>query len=291
MASKQDTNEAESSGGTDAMPTTLLRAEIATSEEREAPSWNPEYYIRFKQFSFGFNQRRVLSDLNIHFPRNSVTALIGPSGCGKSTLLRCINRMNDLTHGFYFAGDIEIAGRNVMHEEQNVIALRRRVGIVFQESHPFAKSIYDNVAYGLRIVGVRDKRVLDDAVEKSLKRTALWDDVKRRLHESAMTLSVGERQRLCIARTLATDPEILLMDEPCSALDPVATTRVEELINSLKQRYTIIIVTHNLQQAARISDRTAFFYDGGLVEYQSTEDIFMNPQDPRTESYVSGRFG
>lgn len=268
-----------------------IRAEVLSSDQASVQPGDPDNYIQFREYSFGFGKKRVLSDLNLSFRKNTVTALIGPSGCGKSSLLRCINRMNELTDSFYGQGDIFIDGQNIFDASQNLIALRRRVGIVFQESTPFPKSIYENVAYGLKISGIRNKTVLDEAVERSLRRAALWDDVKDRLFEGALSLSGGEMQRLCIARTLATDPEILLMDEPCSALDPVATNRVEELIHNLKHSYTIAIVTHNLQQAARVSDETAFFYDGHLVEYETTEDIFMNPRDSRTESYVSGRFG
>ncbi|MEM7674089.1 MAG: phosphate ABC transporter ATP-binding protein PstB [Verrucomicrobiota bacterium] len=268
-----------------------MRAEVIPLDLPVAKPGDPENYIQFQQYSFGFGKKRVLTGLNLSFRKNTVTALIGPSGCGKSTLLRCINRMNELSDGFHASGRIFIDGEDIHAGQQNVIALRRRVGIVFQESNPFPKSIYENVAYGLKISGIKDKQIIDAAVEKSLRRAALWDDIKDRLFESALSLSGGEMQRLCIARTLATDPEILLMDEPCSALDPVATNHVEELIHNLKHTYTIVIVTHNLQQAARVSDETAFFYDGHLIEYQSTEDIFMNPKDARTESYVSGRFG
>jgi len=224
-------------------------------------------------------------------PERQVTALIGPSGCGKSTFVRSINRMNDIIPDAHGEGTVLIDGRNVYGKETDVVELRRRVGMVFQKSNPFPKSIYDNVAYGLRINGTKNKRDLDETVEKSLTRAALWDEVKDRLHASAFALSGGQQQRLCIARALAIDPEILLMDEPASALDPIATTKIEELIYELKSNYTIVIVTHNMQQAARVSDRTAFFMLGKLVEYGDTKTIFMNPREKMTEDYVTGRFG
>ena len=219
-------------------------------------------------------------------------APIGPSGCGKSTLLRCFNRMNDLIDlAKVTSGEIRINGVEIYGSDVDVTDLRKRVGMVFQKSNPFPKSIYENIAYGLRIAGVRDRRMIDETIEDSLRRAALWDEVKDRLHKSALGLSGGQQQRLCIARTIAAEPVIILMDEPCSALDPIATARVEELIATLKERFTIVIVTHNMQQAARCSDLTAFFYLGGLIEINRTEQIFSNPERKETEDYISGRFG
>jgi phosphate transport system ATP-binding protein len=247
--------------------------------------------ITVRDFNFFYGTSHVLHDITLDVPERQVTALIGPSGCGKSTFVRSINRMNDIIPDAHGEGTIEIDGRNVYGRETDVVELRRRVGMVFQKSNPFPKSIYDNVAYGLRINGTNDKRRLDEIVEKSLTRAALWSEVKDRLHGSAFALSGGQQQRLCIARALAIDPEILLMDEPASALDPIATTKIEELIYELKSNYTIVIVTHNMQQAARVSDRTAFFMLGKLVEYGDTKTIFMNPKEKMTEDYVTGRFG
>ena len=225
-------------------------------------------------------------------PEKKVTAFIGPSGCGKSTLLRCFNRMNDLLdNARVTSGAIKIDGVNINSPDVDVIQLRKRVGMVFQKSNPFPKTIYENIAYGLRISGVRDKSVLDETVETSLTGAALWDEVKSRLHESALGLSGGQQQRLCIARALAVRPEILLMDEPCSALDPIATAKVEELIEGLKEDFTIVIVTHNMQQATRVSDLTAFFYLGNLIEFDKTQKIFSKPSQKQTEDYISGRFG
>jgi len=247
--------------------------------------------ISVRDFDFYYGDAKVLHGITLDIPSERVTALIGPSGCGKSTFLRSINRMNDIIPDAHGDGKIEIDGRDVYGAGLDVVELRRRVGMVFQKSNPFPKSIFDNVAYGLRIGGMRNKRELNDVVEKSLVRAALWDEVKDRLHGSALALSGGQQQRLCIARALAVDPEILLMDEPASALDPIATAKIEELIYELKDRYTIVIVTHNMQQAARVSDRTAFFMLGKLVEYSETKDIFMNPKEKMTEDYVTGRFG
>jgi phosphate transport system ATP-binding protein len=245
--------------------------------------------ISVRDFDFYYGAAKVLHGVTLDIPNRKVTALIGPSGCGKSTFLRSINRMNDIIPEARAEGRIEIDGRDVMTAD--AVALRRRVGMVFQKSNPFPKSIYDNVAYGLRIGGVRNRRQLDDAVERSLTRAALWHEVKDRLSGSALALSGGQQQRLCIARALAVDPEILLMDEPASALDPIATAKIEELIFELKDNFTIVIVTHNMQQAARVSDRTAFFMLGRLVEYAATNAIFMNPKEKMTEDYVTGRFG
>jgi phosphate transport system ATP-binding protein len=251
----------------------------------------PASKIDVKDFDFYYGDVKVLHGITLAIPEKQVTALIGPSGCGKSTFIRSINRMNDIIPGTRVAGSIRIDGEDVYGSRVDVVTLRRRVGMVFQKSNPFPKSIYDNVAYGLRIGGVREKRKLDEAVERSLRRSALWDEVKDRLHESAMALSGGQQQRLCIARALAVGPDILLMDEPASALDPIATQKIEELIWELKESYTIVIVTHNMQQAARVSDRTAFFMLGKLVEYDETKHIFMTPSEKLTEDYITGRFG
>ncbi len=241
--------------------------------------------------SLFYSGKQALFDVAMEIPEKRVTAFIGPSGCGKSTLLRCFNRMNDLVDGVTIAGGVLLDGINLFDPVVDVIELRKRVGMVFQKSNPFPKSIYENVAYGLRVAGVNDKARLDEVVEKSLRGAALWEEAKDRLHESGLGLSGGQQQRLCIARAIAVEPEIILMDEPCSALDPIATAKVEELIHELKKQFTIVIVTHNMQQAARCSDRTAFFYLGKLIEYDETQKIFMNPSNPQTEAYVSGRFG
>jgi len=247
--------------------------------------------ISVRDFNFSYGDAQTLFDINLAIPEKQVYAFIGPSGCGKSTFLRSINRMNDIIPDIRIGGTIEIDGKDIYANGTDVVALRRRVGMVFQKSNPFPKSIYDNVAYGPRLGGLRNRRLLDELVEKSLTRAALWDEVKDRLHGSAMALSGGQQQRLCIARALAVDPEILLMDEPASALDPIATTKIEELVYELKNNYTIVIVTHNMQQATRISDRTAFFMLGRLVEAGETSEIFMNPKEKLTEDYVTGRFG
>ena len=248
--------------------------------------------IEIDRVDFCYGASRALHGISLGIQERQVTAFIGPSGCGKSTLLRCLNRMNDLIDvARVTAGQIRIDGVDIYDPRVDVIELRKRVGMVFQKSNPFPKSIYDNITYGLRIQGQRNKSRLDEVVERSLRGAALWDEVKDRLHESALGMSGGQQQRLCIARAIAVEPEIILMDEPCSALDPIATAKVEELIHDLKKQFTIVIVTHNMQQAARCSDRTAFFYLGKLVEYAETRTIFMNPGNPQTEAYVSGRFG
>lgn len=247
--------------------------------------------ITVDKLSLFYGRSQALYDINLAIAEKQVTALIGPSGCGKSTLLRCFNRMNDLVDGVRIQGQVQLDGVDIFNPGVDVIELRKRVGMVFQKSNPFPKSIYENIAYGLRIAGVNQKPRLDEVVEKSLRGAALWDEAKDRLHESALGMSGGQQQRLCIARTIAIEPEIILMDEPCSALDPIATAKVEELIHEMKKRFTIIIVTHNMQQAARVSDKTAFFYLGKLIEYAETRTIFMNPGNPQTEAYVSGRFG
>jgi len=250
-----------------------------------------EEKVRIRGLSLFYGASQALHDLTMSIPRNRVTAFIGPSGCGKSTLLRCINRMNDLIDGVRISGELRVDGVDVLDPQLDVIALRKHVGMVFQKSNPFPKSIYENVAYGLRIAGVGDRKVLDEVVERSLRRAAIWDEVKDRLGESALGLSGGQQQRLSIARAIAVDPEVILMDEPCSALDPIATAKIEELIAELSDAYTIVIVTHNMQQAARTSHMTAFFYLGRLIEYDTTETIFTNPKVQQTEEYVTGRFG
>jgi len=259
----------------------------------EAPSnASAQTVIEVRDMDFSYGKSVALNNLNLDIARNEITALIGPSGCGKSTLLRCFNRMNDFIPGARVTrGGIWIDGIEIHSPDVDGVELRRRVGMVFQKSNPFPRSIYENVAYGPRILGERRKSTLDGIVEKALRGSALWDEVKDRLHESAYGLSGGQQQRLCIARTCAVDPEIILMDEPCSALDPIATARVEELILALKQNYTIVIVTHNMHQASRVSDRTAFFYLGEIIEYDITAKIFSNPTERRTEDYISGRFG
>jgi phosphate transport system ATP-binding protein len=267
------------------------RVEVRAASPREQPYAGDEQYIQVKDFQFFYGATQVLFDVGLDIAEKCVTALIGPSGCGKSTLLRNLNRMNDLIDGARHEGDILIGGRSVYDPGLEVISLRKRIGMVFQKSNPFPKSIYENVVYSLRVAGRNSKAELDEVMERSLKAAALWDEVKDRLQESAFSLSGGQMQRLCIARAVANRPEILLMDEPCSALDPVATAKIEDLINELKKDYTIVIVTHNMQQAARVSDRTAFFYLGRLIEYNDTAKIFTNPDQTRTEDYVTGRFG
>ena len=238
-----------------------------------------------------YGAAQALKDVNLDMARNQVTAFIGPSGCGKSTLLRCFNRMNDLVESARIEGSIRFDGNEVNEPSTDVISLRRKIGMVFQQSNPFPKSIYENIVYGLRIAGVNDKATLDEAVERSLKSAAIWNEVKDRLNDSALGLSGGQAQRICIARAIAVNPEIILMDEPCSALDPISTLKIEELIEELKDKYTIVIVTHNMQQAARVSDVTAFFYLGELIEAGETRKIFTNPEKKQTEDYITGRFG
>ena len=240
---------------------------------------------------FYSKDKQALIDINLTIPKQRVTAFIGPSGCGKSSLLRCFNRMNDLVDDCVIEGLVSLDGSDIYQKSIDVADLRRRVGMVFQKPNPFPKSIYENVAYGLRIQGINSKRVLDDAVEKSLKAAALWGEVKDRLNDSALGMSGGQQQRLVIARTIAVEPEVLLLDEPASALDPISTLKIEELINELKTDYTIVIVTHNMQQAARVSDFTAFMYMGNMVEFDSTNSIFTNPRQKQTEDYITGRYG
>ncbi len=248
-------------------------------------------FIEVKNFHFFYGKKQALFEINLAIPRREVTAFIGPSGCGKSTLLRNFNRMNDLIEGVRHEGDITIGGSSIYDPSVEIIALRRSIGMVFQKSNPFPKSIYENVVYSLRIAGQNSRKLLDETVERSLRGAALWDEVKDRLHDSALSLSGGQMQRLCIARAIANRPEVLLMDEPCSALDPIATAKVEELIHDLKKQFTIVIVTHNMQQATRCSDHTAFFYLGKLIEFDRTQKIFANPAQKQTEDYITGRFG
>jgi len=238
-----------------------------------------------------YGDKQALFDVSMKIPKNQVTAYIGPSGCGKSTLLRCLNRMNDLVDICRVEGDISLHGKNIHDRDVDIAALRRRVGMVFQRPNPFPKSIYENVVYGLRLQGVKERRQLDEAVERSLKGAALWNEVKDRLHENAFGLSGGQQQRLVIARAIAIEPEVLLLDEPTSALDPISTLTIEELINDLKSQFTVVIVTHNMQQAARVSDQTAFMYMGELIEYSDTNTLFTTPTQKKTEDYITGRYG
>ncbi len=251
----------------------------------------PDPLVEVEGVSLFYGAKQALRDISMSIPRRKVTAFIGPSGCGKSTLLRCFNRLNDLVDDCRVEGDISINGKSIFDPDVDITDLRKRVGMVFQKSNPFPKSIYENVAYGARIAGINKKSVLDDIVEKNLKRAALWDEVSDRMNDSAMGLSGGQQQRLCIARAIAVEPDVLLMDEPCSALDPIATAKIEDLVTELKSKFTIVIVTHNMQQASRVSDYTAFMYIGDIVEFDTTEKIFLNPAKKHTEDYVSGKFG
>jgi phosphate transport system ATP-binding protein len=250
-----------------------------------------KHIIEAKDVNVFYDTNHVLKDITMDIKEHSVTAFIGPSGCGKSTFIRCLNRMNDYIESFRMKGEIQIDGKDIYAKKVRVEELRQKVGMVFQKPNPFPKTIFDNVAYGLQIQGEKDKKFIEERVEKSLQRSALWKEVKDKLHKSALSLSGGQQQRLCIARTLAVKPSVILMDEPASALDPISTAKIEELILELKEHYTIVIVTHNMQQASRISDRTAFFYMGDLIEYDKTKDIFTNPRKKETENYISGRFG
>ena len=247
--------------------------------------------IESQNLNLYYGAKQALFDVNLKIRRNEVTALIGPSGCGKSTFLRCINRMNDLIDSVKISGSILLNGENILDSERDVITLRRQIGMVFQKPNPFPKSIYENVVYGLRIAGINDKYKLDHIVESSLQRAALWNEVKDRLNDSALGLSGGQHQRLCIARAIAVSPSVILMDEPCSALDPLSTARIEELISELSCDYTIVIVTHNMQQAARVSDHTAFFFEGRIIETGPTDKLFTTPLNKKTEEYITGRFG
>jgi len=250
-----------------------------------------DYKIQVNKLKLYYGDVLALKKVSINVQKNSVLALIGPSGCGKSTFLKTLNRMNDLIETVKIEGEVLLDNENIYHPNVDVVMLRKRVGMVFQRPNPFPMSIYDNVAYGPRIHGISNKKKLDEIVESSLTGSALWDEVKDRLNDSALGISGGQQQRLCIARLLAVEPEVLLMDEPCSALDPISTMKIEELVNNLKPNYTIVIVTHNMQQAARVSDYTAFFLNGDMIEYDETDAIFTRPQDKRTEDYITGRFG
>ncbi|MBP6705413.1 MAG: phosphate ABC transporter ATP-binding protein [Vicinamibacteria bacterium] len=267
-----------------------IQTEVSERQSVPVPAGSAPAIVAEKlNLSYGANH--VLHDISMEVEEKRVTAFIGPSGCGKSTFLRCFNRMNDLIDNVTMSGKLLVRGQDINAPSVDVIEVRRRVGMVFQKSNPFPKSIYENVVYGLRIAGISDKSTLDAACEKSLRGAALWDEVKDRLNDSALGLSGGQQQRVCIARAIAVEPEIVLMDEPCSALDPIATLKIEELIYSLKDSYTIVIVTHNLQQAARVSDKTAFFWLGKLVEMGPTAQMFTNPREKLTEDYITGRFG
>ena len=249
------------------------------------------YKLEARNVNLFYGEKQALKDISIGIETNTVTAFIGPSGCGKSTFLRCFNRMNDLIEGVKISGDILFDGFNVYKSRLDVDEHRKRIGMVFQKPNPFPKTIFENVAYGLKIKGIKDKHVINDAVEKALRQAALWDEVKDDLKKSALSLSGGQQQRVCIARTLAVEPSVVLMDEPASALDPISTSKIEELIYELKSKYTIVIVTHNMQQAARVSDKTGFFYLGELIEYDNTDKIFTNPAKQSTQNYITGRFG
>ena len=262
----------------------------AAADPTEGSATN-EQYIQIKDFSFHYGAKQAIFNINLDIPEKRVTAFIGPSGCGKSTLLRNLNRMNDLVDHVRHEGDIEVSGVSIYDPDVEVISLRKRIGMVFQKSNPFPKSVYENVVYALRVAGQNDRKVLDEVVESALRGAALWDEVKDRLADSALGLSGGQMQRLCIARAIAAEPEVLLMDEPCSALDPIATSKIEDLITQLRGNYTVLIVTHNMQQASRVSDYTAFMYLGRLVEYGPTATIFTNPHLKESEDYVTGRFG
>ncbi|QDU87465.1 Phosphate import ATP-binding protein PstB [Pirellulimonas nuda] len=287
MAVPEADNVRSSEPRTTLRPPTAEGRAVRTAEELRTARRKIE--ARGLDFFYGENQ--ALHNINLAIPERCVTAFIGPSGCGKSTFLRCINRMNDMIEGARLSGELVFEGVDLYAPRIDVVQLRKRVGMVFQKSNPFPKSIFDNVAYGPRVSGERNKATLRTIVERSLRHAALWDEVKDRLKDSALALSGGQQQRLCIARALATDPEVLLMDEPASALDPASTSRIEDLIDELKQSYTIVIVTHNMQQAARVSDQTAFFYQGRLIEVGPTNALFTNPTNKQTEDYITGRFG
>jgi phosphate transport system ATP-binding protein len=285
-------NTANSDPGPPRSPEWLRRPEVTSSPAQAAQDNEglaPK--ITLNDVNFFYGKAQALLKVSIDIPAKQVTAFIGPSGCGKSTLLRCLNRLNDLIEGARIEGKISLDGLDIYGLQVDVTDLRKRVGMVFQRSNPFPKPIYDNVAYGPRLQGIRSRATMDDLVEQSLKGAGLWEEVKDRLHESALGLSGGQQQRLCIARALAVKPDVLLLDEPCSALDPIATSKIEELLFDLKKNLTVVIVTHNMQQAARVSDYTGFFLMGELVEFRDTKTIFTTPQDRRTEDYVTGRFG
>jgi phosphate transport system ATP-binding protein len=266
------------------------------AQDRGQEKTQKDVVLQVKNLSFYYGDHPALTNVNLEIYRNAITAIIGPSGCGKSTMLRCINRMNELIEGTRAEGEVIFNGKNIYDRDVDPVKLRRKVGMVFQQPNPFPKSIFDNVAYGPRMYGVKNRQELREIVERSLKQAAIWDEIDGRLNDGGLSLSGGQQQRLCIARTIAVEPEIILMDEPASALDPVATMRIEELMRELAKNYTIVIVTHNMQQASRISDYTAFFNaderrSGFLVEYAKTEELFINPKDKQTEDYISGRFG
>ena len=271
------------------MATSAIRRPVTTNEKEDLELRAKK--VVAQDINFYYGSHHALHDINLSVPEHCVTALIGPSGCGKSTFLRCLNRMNDMIDDTTIRGQILLDNIDIYQRGTDVVELRKRVGMVFQKSNPFPKSVYENVAYGPRVAGVKKRSVLDEIVEKSLHQAALWSEVENRLNDSALQLSGGQQQRLCIARALATDPDVLLMDEPASALDPKSTAAIEDLIFELKDTYTIVIVTHNMQQAARVSDQTAFFYEGQLIEVGPTTDMFTNPTEKRTEDYITGRFG
>jgi phosphate transport system ATP-binding protein len=268
---------------------TMRAMDISASKPKTSETVNNIFTVENVDFFYG--GKHALKSINLEIAEKKATAFIGPSGCGKTTLLRCLNRMNDLVLNTKVTGEIKLDGKNIYASSMDVINLRRRVGMIFQKWNPFPKSIYENIVYGLRIIGVNNRSYLDEVVEKSLRRAAIWDEVKDTLHKSASDLSGGQQQRLCIARALAVEPEVLLMDEPCSALDPISTAKIEELIHELKDTFTIVIVTHNMQQAARVSDYTAFFYLGELIEFGDTGKLFTAPEKRQTEDYITGRFG
>ncbi|HVL48853.1 MAG TPA: phosphate ABC transporter ATP-binding protein PstB [Candidatus Thermoplasmatota archaeon] len=281
----------------DARPSEKVKAEdkagahVPPRGDARATTDKPEALFRLRNLNLWYGEKQALKDVTLDIPKNRVTAFIGPSGCGKSTVLRCMNRMNDLIDGVRIEGNVTLAGHDVYGKGVDPVMLRRHVGMVFQKPNPFPKSIFDNVAYGLRLEKRASKAELRAQVEEALKSAHLWDEVKDRLDDAATGLSGGQQQRLCIARALAVRPEVILMDEPCSALDPIATAKIEDLITELRDRYTVVIVTHNMQQAARVSDYTAYFYLGELIEFAETKAIFENPRDERTEAYITGRFG
>lgn len=266
-----------------------VRAALAQNVARAGAT--DDICLETRNLNLFYGSTQALFNINLKIPRHRVTAFIGPSGCGKSTLLRCFNRMNDLVDNVRIEGEVRLDGEDIYDKKINVALLRRRVGMVFQKPNPFPKSIFENVAYGLRLMGVKDKRMLAETVERALRGAALWDEVKDRLDENGLSLSGGQQQRLVIARAIALEPEVLLLDEPASALDPIATAKIEELLYELKSRYTIVIVTHNMQQAARVSDYTAFMHLGEMVEFSDTDTLFTRPQDQRTADYITGRFG
>jgi phosphate transport system ATP-binding protein len=293
--STTDVNEDDSAPDQDSPHTPAISVTAAVRDREDLRSADElsrsAVKIYTENLSVYYGVQPAITNITLAIPQHCVTALIGPSGCGKSTYLRCLNRMNDMIPGARTEGLVRIDDQDIYDARTDVVQLRKRVGMVFQKSTPFPKTIFENVAYGPRVAGVRDRSVLREVVETSLQRAALWEEVQHRLHESALQLSGGQQQRLCIARALATDPEVLLMDEPASALDPASTSRIEDLIFELKAGYTIVIVTHNMQQAARVSDQTGFFYQGNLIEAGPTKELFTRPQEQRTEDYITGRFG